>query len=201
VSELGAALARISTDLRILGARWAVVGGLALAVRAEPRQTRDIDIAIAVDHDREAEDLIRNLRDRGYRDNPDGALIEQTDVGRLATCRLISPSGVVIDLMFASSGIEPEIVAGAERLEVLPGVSAAVIQRGHLLALKVLAGRLQDQADAVRLLAEATEQDRDLAAQALGLISGRGFGRGKDLQAELAKLLRFDRGGRAETSF
>lgn len=190
MTGLGAALDRIAGDLRSLGARWAVVGGLALAVRAEPRQTRDIDIAIAVAGDREAEALILGLRLRGYTDHPTGPLIEQTDTNRLATFRFIGPTGVVIDLLFASSGIEPEIVAAAERLEILPGVSAAVIQRGHLLALKVLAGRLQDQADAVKLLAEATEQDCDLAVQALELIAARGFGRGKDLGKEYERLWR-----------
>lgn len=188
MSELGAALARISGDLRALGVRWAVVGGLALAVRAEPRQTRDIDIAIAVESDREAEDLIRDLRPHGYRDNPDGALIEQTDTARLATIRLIGPSEVVIDLLFASSGIEREIVEMAERLEILPGVTASVIQRGHLLALKVLAGRLQDQADAVKLLAVASDRDLALATEALELIERRGFGRGRQLAGDLMVL-------------
>jgi hypothetical protein len=188
VSDLGAALARISVDLRALDVRWAIVGGLALAVRAEPRQTRDIDIAIAVESDREAEDLIRDLRPRGYRDNPDGALIEQTDTGRLATIRLIGPREVVVDLLFASSGIEREIVEMAERLEILPGINAAVIQRGHLLAVKVLAGRLQDQADAVKLFAVASEHDLALASEALALIDRRGFGRGKDLVREFLVL-------------
>jgi hypothetical protein len=190
VSDLGAALARISVDLRALGVRWAVVGGLALAVRAEPRQTRDIDVAIAVESDREAEDLIRDLRPRGYRDNPDGALIEQTDTGRLATIRLIGPSEVVVDLLFASSGIEREIVEGAERLEILPGINAAVIQRGHLLAVKVLAGRLQDQTDAEALLRSCTESDLEITRRALDLISRRGFDRGVDLDAAFAQLLR-----------
>lgn len=190
MSELGAALARISGDLRALGVRWAVVGGLALAVRAEPRQTRDIDIAIAVESDREAEELIRDLRPRGYRDNPNGALIEQTDTGRLATIRLIGPSEVVIDLLFASSGIEREIVEMAERLEILPGVTASVIQRGHLLALKLLAGRPLDRADAAALLERCTDRDLHIARRALDLISRRGFDRGIDLDLEYTRLLR-----------
>jgi hypothetical protein len=37
LSDLAAALGRARAALENLGARWAVVGGLALAVRAEPR--------------------------------------------------------------------------------------------------------------------------------------------------------------------
>ncbi len=38
-----------------LGLRWALIGGLAVAVRAEPRFTRDVDLAVAVADDRELE--------------------------------------------------------------------------------------------------------------------------------------------------
>jgi hypothetical protein len=48
-------LIRLDTDLRELGARWALVGGLAVSARAEPRTTRDIDVAIVVGSDSEAE--------------------------------------------------------------------------------------------------------------------------------------------------
>ena len=68
--------------------------------------------------------------------------MEQEATSRLATVRLVSPgqtaSGVVVDLLFASSGIEPEIVAAADPLEVFPGVTLPVACRGHLIALKTL---------------------------------------------------------------
>jgi hypothetical protein len=37
--------------------------------------------------------------------------VEHKRTGRLATARTTSPSGAVVDLLFASSGIEPEVVA------------------------------------------------------------------------------------------
>ncbi len=52
-----------------------------------------------------------------------------------------------------SKGVENEIVDSAEQLEVLPGVVVRVARIGHLLALKILAGRLQDRADSATLLA------------------------------------------------
>ena len=43
------------------GVPWALVGGLAVSVRVEPRFTRDIDLAVAVEDDASAERLIREL--------------------------------------------------------------------------------------------------------------------------------------------
>ena len=44
----------ILKHLSELGADWAVLGGLAVAARTEPRFTRDIDLAVAVRNDEEA---------------------------------------------------------------------------------------------------------------------------------------------------
>ncbi len=77
----------------------------------------DVDIAVAVRSDNEAEQLVHTLQQRGY--NLVG-VIEQTATGRLATARLSSPgeSGVLVDLLFASSGIEPEIADRADPIEI-----------------------------------------------------------------------------------
>lgn len=120
--------------------RWALVGGFAVSVRTEPRFTRDVGVAVLVDDDPAAERLVRSLIDAGYRLD---AIVEQDFVGRLATARMISPGadrlGVVVDVLFATAGIEPEIVAAAEVLEVLPSVFMPVVTAGHLVALKLLA--------------------------------------------------------------
>ncbi len=84
MAVLDRALIRLDADLRALGVRWALVGGVAINVYVEPRTTSDLDLVIAVQSDSAAEGLIRSLRNRGYSDNPEGALVEQTDVGRLA---------------------------------------------------------------------------------------------------------------------
>ena len=56
-------------------------------------------------------------------------MLEQEYAHRLATIRLIRPvigsSQVFIDLLFASSGIEDQIVADADRLEMWPGCQVA----------------------------------------------------------------------------
>ena len=90
-------------------------------------------------------------------------LVEQDYVNRLATERLIKPqagtSSAFIDLLFANSGIEDEIVHRADLLEVLPDVFMPVASIGHLIALKVLAGRHQDLSDLGYLISAATEAD------------------------------------------
>jgi predicted nucleotidyltransferase len=197
VTALEAALRRICADLTDAGHSFALVGGLAVSARTEPRFTRDADIAVAVGSDAEAGALVRRLRARGYEIE---ALVEQEAVGRLATARLTrarEPSSPVIDLLFASSGIENEIVADAEDIELLPELHVSVATTAHLIALKVLARddvtRPQDITDLRALLRVAATLDVNRARAALTLIAQRGYHRGRDLQAQLEQLLRTQR--------
>jgi len=41
--------------------QWALVGGLAVSARCEPRTTRDVEIVVAVENDEQAELLINEL--------------------------------------------------------------------------------------------------------------------------------------------
>ena len=141
MTPLEAALRNVSTELTRVRVAFALVGGLAVSVRTEPRFTRDADLAVAVGSDGEAEALIHALRISGYGIE---AVVEQEAAGRLATVRLTpagDPHGPVIDLLFASSGIESEVVGNAEPIELLPGLRMGVARTGHLIALKVLFSR------------------------------------------------------------
>lgn len=190
--DLDHALIRLDKDLRELGLRWALVGGLAVSFLTEPRTTRDVDVAVVVTGDSEAERIAFALRMRGYTSHPEGDTLEQIDVNRLATVRLVTPGDnpavVGVDLLFASSGIEDEVVAAAELCAILPGVYVPVARIGHLLALKILAGRGKDWVDARVLRQFADLEDLRLTRQSLELIEARGYHRRKDLLAELARL-------------
>lgn len=94
-----------------------------------------------------------------------------------------------MDLFFANSGIEDEIARRADRLEVLPGVFMAVASIGHLIALKVLAGRHQDMTDLGYLIAAASEADLGEARAAAAKITERGFNRGQNLLDDLAAII------------
>jgi len=193
-SRLAGALIRIASDLGELGVRWALVGGLAVSARAEPRTTRDVDVAVLTDSDAAAEALVFELRQRGYELS---ATVEQTKLKRFATARLYRPdgsrSGPVVDLLFYTSSIEFEIVEAAEHIEVLPGVVVPVARVPHLLAMKVLARddrtRPQDWDDLMALLAVASSSDIELAKELLRTIESRGADRGRALSSSFEQLL------------
>ena len=64
MTPLEAALRQIDADLTRARVAFALVGGLAVSVRTEPRFTRDADLAVALATDAEAEALIHGLRAR-----------------------------------------------------------------------------------------------------------------------------------------
>ncbi len=191
--SLRLAVVRVLRDLNDLGIAHAVVGGLAVSARVEPRMTRDVDIVIAATDDRAAEGVVHQLIALGYVVD---AVLEQSAPGRLATTRLLPPllpdSGVVVDLLFASSGIEREVIDSAEPLQILTDAVAPVATVGHLLALKLLSvseRRPQDAADLERLSAIASPEDVAQARIAVRQIVDRGFGRGRDLATALQRLI------------
>jgi len=194
VNHLESVLRAAALDLAALRLRWAVVGGLAVSARTEPRFTRDVDLVIAVSDDHSAEQAVHSLQRRGYHVY---ALVEQEAAGRLATARLIPPgqdeAGVVLDVLFASSGIEPEIADAAEVLEILPGLRVPVASAGHLIALKLLSRddrtRPQDRIDLGALLRVGTPADLDEARDGVALIHARGFQRDRDLSRDLEQLI------------
>lgn len=194
MNKLELSFRRAVHDLAAAGHPTAVVGGLAVSARAEARFTRDVDLAVAVAGDADAEALVRGFIASGY-----GvvAMVEQEATGRFATARLVTPGStpdaVVVDLLFATSGIEPELVAQATELEIWPGTFGKVARTGHLIALKLLSRdprrRPQDQVDLVALIGVADADERTLAFAAARLIEERGFARGRRLVDDLRQLL------------
>lgn len=178
-------------ELSDLGLAYALVGGLAVSARADPRFTQDIDLVVAVDSDAIAEETVHHLLGRGYRTL---AVIEQEAKNRVATVRFALPGEAWEgDLLFASSGIEPEIVAAAESFEIVPGLRLPVASIGHLIALKLLArdddSRPQDVSDLHALIGVATEADLAAAGEAVDLITTRSYARGRDLRADLTAIV------------
>jgi hypothetical protein len=185
-------LTHAARDLETADARFAVVGGLAVAVRAMLRTTQDVDLAVAVANDQEAESIATVLIRYGYRPH---AEIDQARTQRLATLRLISPhlpdevpadESPLIDLLFASSGIEIETVDAADPTDVLEGAILPTARIPHLIAMKLLSEsdqRLQDRIDLQHLTAAATDADLAEVPPLLELIAERGFHRDKNLPA------------------
>ena len=85
------ALGDIVGHLRRLGRPFALVGGLAVTLRAEPRFTRDVDLAIVSTDDADVEQLVYELQAAGY---APVAVVEHREGQRLSTVRMASPFGV-----------------------------------------------------------------------------------------------------------
>jgi len=183
-----AALRHADDALRSLGRAFALVGGLAVSVRSEVRFTRDVDLAVVVGEDDDAEQLVFALGESSYEVL---ATVEQEGTGRLATARLRGPNAVVVDLLLASSGIEAEVVEHAERVAVLPGLVLPVARVEELLALKVLTSaedRPQDVMDFRNLVQFNPAYDEAAVLQALGLIEARGYHRDQGLQEKYRRM-------------
>ena len=138
--------------------------------------------------------IVRQLCGEGYRLL---AAVEQTATNRLATARLLPPGesgeGVVVDLLFASSGIEPEIVDAASTIDIGAGIPVRVARVGHLVALKLLAQdpitRPQDELDLRVLKGVLDPEEQQRACSACDLITQRGYHRGRNLRGLLDALI------------
>ena len=183
------ALVRVTTHLLAEGCPHALVGGIAVSIRSEPRFTRDIDMAVDVADDAAFGALSLALSSRGYRI---ATVLVHEPSDRLATVRLLDRQGVLVDLIGGSTGLEPEIVRRATDLE-LEGIGRVRVARAEeLLAMKVLAfrpGREKDLMDACSLLRLNRRLDLSAVRACLATIAHRGYDRGQDLEAKLAEVL------------
>jgi nucleotidyltransferase AbiEii toxin of type IV toxin-antitoxin system len=185
-----AALRRATADLTARSVGYAVVGGFGVSLRAEVRFTRDVDLALDMPDDEAVEALVRDFRNRRY---DVLAIVEHEDAQRVATVRMRSPSGVTVDLLTASSGIEHEIVFRATTVSVEGAGEVFVAQPEELLSMKVLsmdARRLQDRMDARSLIEVNPNLDLERVRENLRRIEERGFHRRQDLNAKLEEVLR-----------
>ena len=183
----------VKDTLNTLQIPWALIGGLAVSVQTDPRFTEDIDISVFLGSDEEAERLIFALQKLGWSAK---MILEQTYFEKdiIATVRFLTPKSefVYVDLLFASSGIEKEIIEQAETIEIFENIKIPTAQIGHLLALKLLSEdteRPKDTQDIKNLLRAASEKDINLAKESCLLISKRGFHRQKDLIHQLEQHL------------
>ncbi len=192
--KLADALQDLVRDLREQGAAFAVVGGLAASARGEVRFTRDVDVAVAVGSDEAAEALLFGLSRGGY---VVVATVEQEATSRLATARLRHRDGIVCDLAFATSGIEGEVVRGAEELELFPGLLVPTASPAALLAMKTLSAspqRPRDLEDIRAILAANPALCEAEVTLLLEAIQARGYARGQDLLEKWGQLLARFRG-------
>ncbi len=100
----------------------------------------------------------------------------------------------LIDLLFASSGIENEVVAASTPTDVLEGAVLPAAQIPHLIAMKLVSEserRRQDLIDLQNLIQAATDDDLDQVPGLIELVTSRGYSQDKDLTERFHHFLRF----------
>ena len=122
---------------------YALIGGLAVSLRGQPRVTVDVDMVIDADVER-AMSLAADLKDTKF-----GPLFN--DVADVIQKAFILPlrhrtTNVTVDLAIGLSGFEQKVIARAEEIQ-LAGTMVSVATAEDLVILKVLAGRPQDDQD------------------------------------------------------
>jgi predicted nucleotidyltransferase len=151
VSRLGRQIAEVTTVLRDIGARFALIGGLALASHNVVRATQDVDLLV----DAEMADRIdAALIQLGYR-----CLHRSADAGNYAR------KDERVDFLYASRPIARRLLAGAAELKTSLG-DLRVISTEGLIGFKLQAlindpKRTQDRED-IRALLRANRAKLDM---------------------------------------
>jgi Nucleotidyltransferase of unknown function (DUF6036) len=138
--------------------RWYLFGAQAVLAYGAPRLTADVDVTIEPGK-LEPRDILRWLKDADIRAR-DESFVEALERSRLLPL-VHAPSGIAVDVVLASGGIEQDFLARARLLDI-GGVSVPVLSVEDLIATKVVAGRRKDREDVLGILREqGARVDRD----------------------------------------
>ncbi len=129
---------------------YALVGGLAVTVWGAPRATKDIDLLVRGEEVARAKGAVRPL---GY--SLEAEPMEFRDGMQLhRVSKVVDRTLMTVDFILVDKNLEPAWASRHRR--AIEGCELSVVSREALIAMKVAAGRPQDQADVVSL----EEQDR-----------------------------------------
>jgi Uncharacterised nucleotidyltransferase len=151
LSRLGAQLTQVTSALREIGARYALIGGLALAPHHVIRATQDVDLLVDAQYAAEVDSKLAEL---GYR-----------CVHRSADAANYLRADERIDLIYAHRPLAQRLLTGAAELDTSLG-KVRVISPEGLIGFKLQglvndARRTQDLED-IRALLRANRGHLDL---------------------------------------
>jgi len=143
-------LADLAAFLQASRAPYALIGGIAVSVRGEPRFTADVDVVAAV----EIKDALALL------EATTGSAFEPlfADAAEVVERAYLLPlrhrtTAIKADVAIGLTGFERDLVARAVPVD-LGGFSVPVASSEDLLLLKVLAGRARDIDDATSIVSK-----------------------------------------------
>lgn len=154
---IGGALRALAGWLDAAGVPYALIGGVAVGLQAEPRFTQDVDAVVWIDDARWA-GLLEAAVAFGIRPRIDDPLsfAERTRV------LLLSHADVVpIDVSCGALPFEQDLIEQAATIDV-GSASIRVARPVHLLVTKAIANRPRDRADIAALI--EAHPDVDVAA-------------------------------------
>jgi hypothetical protein len=168
--------------LKKAGIPYALIGGLAVSVRGQPRVTADVDMVILADVPQSLR-LLSSLHATAFKPLFDGAaeVVEKAFILPLRH-RI---TNVKLDLALGLSGFEQQAIARAGLMD-FGGYPVAVASSEDLLIMKILAGRPQDDQDVRGLITAQGEQlDWDYCLRVAGAL---GEALDQDLVGRVSKL-------------
>jgi Nucleotidyl transferase of unknown function (DUF2204) len=145
---LSTTLADAVAFLESEGISYALIGGLAVSLRGQPRVTVDVDMVIAIDVNR-ALALLPMLSQSKFEPLFHG--VEEVVQKSFILPLRHRTTGIKVDLAIGLSGFERQAVARAERIQIADQ-KVAVATAEDLLVMKLLAGRPQDEQDITGLI-------------------------------------------------
>ena len=142
-------LADAVTMLEARGIQSALIGGLAVSLRGQPRMTADVDLVVLATVD-EALRLVRELDSTSFAPLFSG--VEEVVASAFILPLRHRHTGIRVDLAIGMSGFEQQAVRRATPFTI-GGTRIAVVSIEDLLVMKALAGRPQDDQDIRGLVA------------------------------------------------
>jgi hypothetical protein len=154
-------LTDLLSDFNRRGVDYALAGGWAFSALVEPRATTDIDVLIVLD--RPSREAIRSLLSSVF----ESTIVHPTPM-RLRGIAMWRSVGmrreqeVVVDFLLADSDFLRGALTRKHRIE-LGSLPVSVLTIEDLMILKMIAGRLQDQADLEKITARQGQLQIDWA--------------------------------------
>lgn len=140
------------------------IGGFAAQRHAEPRVTRDVDLAVLTGLGNEGR-VIDVLLGAFPARRPDARAFAE----RYRVLLLQTPAGVGIDATLTALPFEAEMIARSTAFEFAPGIYLRTCSAEDLLTMKIFAGRPIDWRDVEMVLRRYRPENLDLAAVKLAV--------------------------------
>jgi predicted nucleotidyltransferase len=182
VDPLNATLHDIAEFLKVQGIAFALIGGLAVAVRGEPRSTLDVDIIIDCDVEQGLQ-LVTQLNASKFRPLFEG--VEQVVKTGLLLPIVHREFGIKVDIALGMSGFEQEAIRQST-ITVIGATNIPVVRSEYLIVMKQLAARARDIDDIAKIfIRQGKHLDWNLTKR---LASQLGEAVGDDLLGPLTEL-------------